>query len=279
MIKHKILILIIFILTITPVYADTEQGGDSIEESQIKTARVPIIMYHRISNSDSAASRFVITPKEFEDDLKFLQNNAYTPVVMKDLISFVEEGTDLPEKPVVITFDDGYYSDYRYSYPLLKQYQMKAVISVIGKFTDEYSRESNQNVNYPHLVWRQISEITADGLIEIQNHSYNLHGSNGSKKLSSESSEEYKTRLKADLEKTQARVTEMAGITPTTFTYPLGKISSESHEVLKGLGIKASLSCTEGINIIKQGEAECLFLLKRCIRPHGLPISKILNKY
>ena len=62
---------------------------------------------------------------------------------MADVIDFVLNGTPLPEKPVMLTFDDGYYNDYVYAYPLLKKYNSKMVFSPIGRYVDP--------VSYTHL--------------------------------------------------------------------------------------------------------------------------------
>ena len=64
-----------------------------------------------------------------------LQVKGYTAITVSDLLAYVQDGADLPEKPVMITFDDGYYNNYIYAYPLLKQRGMKAVVSIIGSQT------------------------------------------------------------------------------------------------------------------------------------------------
>lgn len=154
---------------------------------------------------------------------------------------------------------------------------MKAVISIIGEITDKYSNELRKDINYPNLVWPQINEMIEDGVAEIQNHSYNMHSKYGSGKLKREGAEAYKARFKSDLEKMQARVKEMTGLSPTIFTYPFGKISKESYPVLKELGFLGSLSCYEGLNILQQGKPDSLFLLKRYIRKSDRPVMKILK--
>ncbi len=252
-------------------------GATSASASE-GTARVPIIMYHQITTNSSYIGRFAIYPQEMENDLKFLKENGYTTIVMADLLNYVNNGGGLPEKPVVLTFDDGNRGEFTYLYPLLKKYGMKAVLSIIGKPTDDYSKDGVEGVVYPHLTWWQVSEMLGAGVIELQNHSYNLHGSNGSGKRKGEGREQYMSRLSKDLLQMQSRTKVMTGILPTTFTYPLGVISADSKDVLRELGFKSSLSCYEGMNTITQGNPDCLWQLKRNIRVSGTPISRVLEK-
>jgi len=233
-------------------------------------------MYHLISNDSNQLGKYTITPAEMEADLKYLTENDYEPVFMAELIRFVGGWHPLPKKPVVLTFDDGRYSDYDYLLPLLEKYDMKAVLSIVGEFTDE-----NSNANYdlkPHLTWDQIEKLHKSKRVEFQNHSYHLHDGIGCGRRKGESMDAYQVRLKADLSKLQETLTIKIGRAPTTFTYPLGIISKGSDEVLKDLSFKASLSCYEGMNTITSGNPDDLFQLKRNIRRHGQPISSILNK-
>ena len=249
----------------------------SEEQTEDLTAYVPIIMYHRVTKDSKSLGKFAISPEELEADFKYLKSAGYNSIFMEDLIGFVEKKVALPQNPVVITFDDGNYSDFKYLYPLLMEYEMKAVVSIIGNPTDSYS-EDERNMNFPNLTWTQIDEMVKSGFVEIQNHSYDMHGSNGSKRLSRESVDDYKIRFVSDISKVQDRTVDMLGRKPTTFTYPLGKISAESDEILKELDFSASLSCYEGINKVTQGDFENLFSLKRCIRKHGVPVSAVLSR-
>lgn len=248
--------------TIPAVRADTPE-----------CVRVPIIMYHKVSNNSGLWGKLCITPDEFEADLKYLKDNDYNVVTMTDLISYVHYGIELPKNPIVLTFDDGNYSDYRYVYPLLQKYETRAVISIIGCVTDEYTIENRQDINYPNLTWYQICEMMESGLIELQNHGYDLHGSKkgvkGAKKRGSESDEEYFSRLKADSMKLQNRALEKTGITPNTFTYPFGAYSPESDATIAQVGFYASLICEKRINLLTMGDNDSLYGLGRFVRPHG----------
>lgn len=233
-----------------------------------KSVDVPILMYHLILES-SAGNKYIVSPDDFENDLKYLRDNGYTTVQMKDLIEYVYNGAELPEKPVILTFDDGYYNNYVYAYPLLKKYNSKAVISIVGAYTDLYTENHDTHVNYAHLSWDNVKEMSDSGYIEIQNHTYDLHsldkGRSGSKKNSNESEQEYEKMLRSDVGALQRECLEKTGRAPDTFTYPFGLVSNESLNIIKDMGFKASLSCEEGINSIERSP-EQLYKLKRCIR-------------
>jgi len=241
-----------------------------------QTKDVPIIMYHLITTDSSQLGKHAITPAEMEADLHYLKENGYDTIFIADLIRFVDGRQPLPEKPIVLTFDDGRHSDYDYLFPLLEKYNMKAVLSIVGEFTDE-----NTNAKYDikaHLTWDQIEKLHKSKLIEFQNHSYYFHDGIGCGRHDGESMIAYQKRLKADLYKLQEIVTKKIGHAPTAFTYPLGIISRGSEEVLKELNLKASLSCWEGINNITVGDTDGLYQLKRYNRSSGQPISSILGK-
>ena len=231
---------------------------------------LPIIMYHGLLKEEKRQGQFIISPNLFEQDLRYLQENGYTTVVIADLIAYVQDGKPLPEKPVMLTFDDGYYNNYLYAFPLLKQYNCKMVLSPIGRYTDEYTQNKDTHANYAHCSWDAVREMMASGLVEFQNHSYNLHsidsGRKGAKKKAVESLVDYRTLLVEDVMKMQTRMREETGYTPTAFVYPFGAVSSESLPILKELGFQATLICESHINAITR-DPECLYGLGRYRRP------------
>lgn len=242
----------------------------SVASETEDTVRLPIIMYHSIQKNNKSKSKFVITPDEFEGDLKYIKDNGYTTVVMQDLIDFVYDNKALPEKPIMLTFDDGYYNNYLYAFPLVKQYECKMVLSPIGKQSDIYSENNNKNPNYAHCSWENLKEMHDSGLVEIQNHSYDMHSitkkRRGTKKNKNESLEHYQKTLWTDLTLMQNKVEDFLGFTPTTFVFPFGAISSCSLDIIKQLGFKATLSCEGKINHLTKNP-EKLYGLCRILRP------------
>lgn len=242
--------------------------------SESESVRVPIVMYHLILRDPARAGNYVISPETLEADLKFLKENGYQTVTAEDLIAFVYEGDPLPEKPVVLTFDDSYTNNYTYAYPLLEQYGMRAVLSVIGSVTDRYTASNDENPNYANLTWARVRELSDSGVFEIQNHTYDLHRNDsprkGCKRILGESVESYQAMLSRDLLENQSAIERAIGTRPRAFVYPFGAISPESVEVVKNAGFLASFSCEEGMNELRFGDPDGLFLLKRKNRPAGI---------
>jgi len=278
------MVWVLFILltasALLPTQVHGQNNTDEVFFRKEKEAQVPIIMYHLVTETSRFIGRDAIRPGELKNDLQYLKDNGYNTVTMADLIKFVKKGKSLPENPIVLTFDDGNASDYDVLFPLLKEYDMKAVISIIGVTTDEMTAKyaKNPSDRFHNLTWEQIAEMHKSGIVEVQSHGYDLHGKAGSGKRWRESADTYHQRLRADLQKLQSLCEEHLGENPNTFCYPLGIISKGSQAVLEEMGFMASLSCQEGMNIIKEGDMSCLFELKRVNRPSGKSVEAILGK-
>lgn len=235
---------------------------------------VPIFMYHEVKPAKTRKD--VITPYEFESDLKYLKASGYTAINMTDLINYVDGKGSLPGKPIILTFDDGYYNNYVYAYPLIKKYNVKIVLSIIGKNTDDFTEYPSKNIDYSHVTWLQINEMLDSGLVELQNHTYNLHSISkkrfGCRINEGESLTHYDKVLTDDIEKLQDEILSETGKVPNTFTYPYGKVSKESYPIIKKMGFRASLTCDYGVNIITKDKS-VLYGLKRVCRVHGVPIK------
>ena len=233
---------------------------------------LPVIMYHSLLKDQKSRGKYVVSPDEFESDLKYLRDHGYTTILISDLIEYTKGG-DLPEKPILLTFDDGYYNNYYYAFPLLKKYESKAVISVIGYYTDLYSENEEKSAYYSHVTWDKIKEMYDSGLVEIGNHTYNLHsqksGRMGVARIEGESDDTYGTRIAEDITKMQDLLLKKTGIEAQVFTYPFGIMSSYSKGVIRDLGFLCSLSCEEKKSVITR-EADSLFELGRYLRPSGI---------
>lgn len=272
--KIKKPFFILLMLTLISLLGTTLNFGKNIILSAVSESedsiKLPILMYHSILKTNKQKGKFIIAPDTFEEDLKYIKDNGYTTIVMKDLIDYVYENKSLPEKPIMLTFDDGYYNNYLYAFPLLQKYDCKMVLSPIGKQCDVYSENKDRNPNYAHCSWDELKEMKDSGLVEIQNHSYNMHtitkNRRGTKKNKNESFEHYQNAFCNDINLMQNKVADFLETTPTTFVFPFGAISSCSLDLLHQLGFKATLSCEGKINKLTKNPDK-LYGLCRVLRP------------
>lgn len=278
-----IITVICFSVIYSGFYPGSSQSTASISsKSDTRGVELPIVMYHSMLKDTKLQGQFVIDPAKFEEDLKYLKDNGYTTITTSDLIDYVYNNKELPKKPIMLTFDDGYYNNYLYAYPLLKKYKCKAVISPIVYYSDLYSKSTDApSPSYSHCTWKQLKEMQNSGCVEIQNHSYNMHSQNerlGIKQKKGESSEEYKEVITQDISKAQNRFKEKLEYTPQAFVYPFGALSDSSEEAIKALSFKASFTCEEKINIIAK-DKNSLYLLGRFIRTNKMTTKELFNKF
>lgn len=250
----------------------TTAGADGV--------RLPIIMYHSVLKDKSLAGPYTITPEMIESDLAYIEEQGYTTMFVSEVAKAVQSGQELPKKPIIITFDDGYLNNLTYVLPLLEKYNMKAVVSVVGCYCECYSQKPDPNPAYAYLCWEDIDALTATGRVEIGNHTYNMHRKDirkGARKKLGESDADYYEALVTDVGKTQSLLEEYCGIVPTTFTYPFGYISKESVPILQEMGFTAMLTCREKINILT-GDTDALQALGRFNRPYGISTERFMKQ-
>ena len=112
----------------------TAVGNVSAHKPRPDGIFLPVIMYHSIT--ETASSDYQITPELFENDLCYLKLQGYETVSAAQLYAYTEGKGDLPAHPVMLTFDDGFYNNLSIVLPLLEQYDMCAVVSIVGEYTE-----------------------------------------------------------------------------------------------------------------------------------------------
>ena len=235
-----------------------------------QTVSLPVIMYHSVRKDPAAWGKYVLSPAQLEEDLAWLQNHGYTTVLLRDLIAYTQ-GAALPEKPVLLTFDDGYFNNYTYVYPLARAYRAKFVLSPIGAAADRATASGDENPNYSQASWPRLQEMAASGLVEIQNHSYDLHHTApvaGVTQRPGESDAAYRARLTADVTRAQRAIQAGVGELPTAFVYPFGATSPGTEAILRSLGFACTLTCEEKLSRLTRSP-ESLYGLGRFNRPSG----------
>ena len=197
--------------------------------------RLPVLMYHHVVPDGEACNEMTVTAGRLEKDLRWLAENGYHTVLPRELAA----GQPLPEKSVLITFDDGYRSNYLLAYPLLQKYQAKAVIALMAYMPDNWADN--------FLSWDMCRDLTASGLVEIGSHGYAIHNldermgnfvpgqANGVQRRKGESDRDFKTRVLDDLLLSYSRIARETGAPPTYFAYPFGKTDPDAGAFLNAL--------------------------------------------
>lgn len=242
---------------------------------------VPILMYHSVCRNDKVRSDYYITPEKFESDLKYLKDNGYTAVFISELADYAEGKGDLPEKPVALTFDDGYYNWLTDVLGLLEQYDMKATFNVVGEYAEKEETAENRSPAYSYLTWEEIKALSDSGRAEIGSHTWEMHtlgARRGCKKMKGETTGHYAEALTADLARLNEALTAHCGFTPTTFAYPYGEISKESVPILQSLGFRAALTCDQRVNKIVR-DPGILFSLGRINRAAHYSTAAFMQKF
>ena len=123
-----------------------------------KPSGIPVLNYHQINDVDE--NMLTVSTAEFETQMVWLEENGYKTITVSELLDALEGKGSLPERPVLITFDDGYIDNYQCAFPILKQHNMRACIFLISEYVSLYP-------NY--LTWEQLAEMQLSG-IEFGSH-------------------------------------------------------------------------------------------------------------
>ena len=164
--KHCQLLILLVLLAITNISA--VYASDVPEQIS-----VPILLYHDIQDSGEGDS--TISKKVFLSHLDALQKAGYETVTFQRLINYVKYGFSLPEKPILITFDDGYLSNYKIAWPALQLRGMVGTIFVVGSSVGKDTYKDTGVSTLPHFNYWQANEMIASGVMSIQSHTYDLH--------------------------------------------------------------------------------------------------------
>ena len=195
-----------------------------------RLAKVPILMYHDILAEKEVF--FDVTPQELTKHFQMIQAAGMTPVSLDLVIRHLRTGIPLPEKPVLLSFDDGYGGHYKYVYPLMKEYGYPAVFSIyVNKMLGKTARSS--------VTWEQLKEMIQDPLVTISCHSVS-HPPDLTLLSDSQLEEEVLTSKKI--------LEEKLGIPMRYFTYPAGKLD----ERVKALVIKGGYQAAIAMNDQKE---------------------------
>ena len=222
--KKKLIIILVIIIVL--IIIGTLIFNQYKKYHQKTDTKIPILLYHdfvtTVPESDIDGFKYINTPQSFEENIKTIIENGYTIISMTELDKIIDGKANMPEKPILITFDDGYYSNYEYIYPILKKYNVKVSIFIV---TDKIEKEVN-GVKY--LGWDECLEMQNSGLVEIYSHSkrHIFYDKFPAREIRDDVLESYKI-IEENLGKKDLKV----------FAYPYGAYTNDTVRTLKNNGI------------------------------------------
>ncbi|MEN6316359.1 MAG: polysaccharide deacetylase family protein [Clostridiaceae bacterium] len=246
--KIKLILTLLFlgifiqISTVSASLASSTEGG----------VKIPVLMYHHID--DKVTNTMIVTPAKFKSDMLVLKKAGYATINFNDLTLALNGYRKLPARPIIITFDDGYYSNYKYAYPILRDLGMKAVINIVGWSVGRSKFIKNNNKFIPHFSWEEASEMIKSGVIEIQNHTYDLHSYEGKsagydkpcgvglRPYTNEDYYEYRKRLVNDVIINNQEIYNHTGAVSTFVAYPYGAYTKVTEQALTEAGIDGTMT-------------------------------------
>lgn len=211
--------------TFTPIPTNTPLPTPT-RNANLRSARVPILMYHYISvpppDADIYRLDLSVTPDNFAAQMDYLAAEGYHPIRLSDLSDYLLNGKPaLPSKPIVLTFDDGYLDNYQNALPVLVKHNFPATFFIITQFAEE------KRAGY--MNWDQIEQLAIDGM-EIGSHTMNHVELNNRSRV----------YLESEIGGSKAMIESRIGTPVKSFCYPSGKYDARTIDVLRSEGYLAA---------------------------------------
>lgn len=234
---------------------------------------VPVLMYHHFSEEGPAQADTVVSAGRFAEQLQALQAAGYTAVTPQQIADYGEGRGVLPDKPVLITMDDGYTSNLTIAAPILEQYGMTATVFVIGiNVGEECYVHSGLPLDPPRFGWEEVRPWVEKGVLTVQSHTYDMHqradygfsGRDGVLPLEGESEADYRAALAADFTLARDGLEEGLGVELTALAFPFGLNTDIAVEELEKLGVKLSFTTDYGVSRVVPGAPGTMQQMRRC---------------
>ena len=202
---------------------------------------VPILTYHYFTTATTSKNDgLAISEEIFRRQMRFLKDHRYNVVSLEALADLIRAGKKIPARTVAITFDDGYADNYKYAFPILKEYNFPATIFII---TNE--------VGTPYrLSWKEIKTMRDSGLITFGSHAL------GPEPLINIKDE---TVLKKEVFHSKVVLEDKLGVAVNIFAYPEGMFNEKIRQLVIDAGYKAAVTTIPG----KPYPNDDIFAIKR----------------
>lgn len=244
-------------------------GRSAPAEDQI-SMNLPVLMYHHLD--ENAENDMTVTPDTFREQMEALADAGFTAVTLDDLLAYVNDGENLPEKPMLITFDDGYRSVYEYAYPVLRELGMHGTVFCVGATfgTDTYKNTGEAII--PHFGSGEAMEMAQSGVMDVQSHTWDMHQAvqyekgtprTSVRSLEGEGEADYLAALEEDIRFSITQLENASGEAVFALAYPNGVMTDEAAAVFAENGITVTFSTEYRCNTLVRGLPQTLFGLGR----------------
>ncbi len=211
-----------------------------VPEKKLILKGIPILLYHKVSPDPRAGDlTYRVLPEDFNWQMRYLKQKGYHTVNIGDVIDHYHNGKNLPENPVVITFDDGYYDNYKYAFRILKKYAFSATIFIVSNTVgglNEFDLKDSIQPQSEMLNWDEIREMDSNR-ITIGAHTLDhLHLT----KINPEEARRQIIGSKRILEKALRKEV-------LYFSYPYGEYNSTIVDIVRKSRYRAAVSTLPGI--------------------------------
>lgn len=233
---------------------------------------VPVLMWHNLAEESSGD--MTISVDTFRAQIEALHEAGFKTVSLQQLYDYVHFGTELPEKPIVLTFDDGYFSNYEYAFPILQEYDMQATIFAIGVSVGKDTYKDTDHAMTPHFGADEAREMVDSGLISVQSHTFDMHQwppfEDGNAQVretllpfDGEADADYEAAVEADFAESRELLESITGQPVNALAFPEGAYVTLTQDALRNAGAELTFTTVRAVNTVVKGLPQSLCAMPR----------------
>ena len=233
---------------------------------------VPVLMWHNLAEESSGD--MTISVDTFRAQIEALHEAGFKTVSLQQLYDYVHFGTELPGKPIVLTFDDGYFSNYEYAFPILQEYDMQATIFAIGVSVGKDTYKDTDHAMTPHFGADEAREMVDSGLISVQSHTFDMHQwppfEDGNAQVretllpfDGEADADYEAAVEADFAESRELLESITGQPVNALAFPEGAYVTLTQDALRSAGAELTFTTVRAVNTVVKGLPQSLCAMPR----------------